>query len=224
MHANGYYVTGTDTGIGKSLASATLLHALRARGLTAAGMKPVASGCTLGADGWHNEDADLLLAASLPRPRYADVNPYALPAPVAPELAAADVGVQIELQTLLAAYARLQGRAGVVAVGGVGGWLGPLSAGLDQADLVEALRLPVVMVVGLRLGCISHARLTAQAIAASGAVLAGWIASEVDPTMARMHENFRLLHARIDAPCWGLLPHADAPDPARLAAALHIPG
>lgn len=224
MQTPGYYVTGTDTGIGKSLASASLLHALRARGVRAVGMKPVASGCERTAEGWRNEDALLLQQASQPVPRYEDVNPIALPAPLAPEIAAADAGIDVYLQPLLDAYARLGAQADRVVVEGVGGWLAPLSDVLDQSELVAALKLPVVMVVGLRLGCINHARLTARAITASGAKLAGWIASEVDPHMARMHDNFRLLHSRIDAPCWGLLPHAEHPDPRRLASALHLPG
>lgn len=217
------YVTGTDTGAGKSLASASLLHALRARGRSAIGMKPVASGCERTPDGLRNEDALLLRAASHPVPTYADINPYALEPPIAPELAAADAGVELELDPILAAHARLAAQADTVVVEGVGGWAAPLSATLDQADLVRALGLPVVLVVGLRLGCINHARLTARAIEADGARLLGWIASDVDPAMARADDNFRLLHARLPAPCWGRLPYRERPDPAELAAGLRIP-
>ena len=158
----GIYVTGTDTGIGKTVASAALLHALRARGLHAVGMKPVASGCASTADGWRNDDALALLAASDPAPRYEDVNPYALPAATAPELAAREIGIEIALQPIIDAYRRLAAQADVVVVEGVGGWAAPLSPRLDQRDLVRALDLSVVMVVGLRLGCINHARLTAR--------------------------------------------------------------
>lgn len=217
------FVTGTDTGIGKSLASASLLHALRAQGLRAVGMKPVASGCEATPHGLRNEDALLLQAASDPCPAYADVNPYALPAPLAPELAAADAGVTLELAPVLDAYARLAAQADTVVVEGVGGWAAPLTATLDQIDLVRALDLPVVLVVGLRLGCINHARLTARAIEADGARLVGWIASGVDPSMARADDNFALLQARLPAPCWGRLPHRARPDPAGFAAALRIP-
>jgi dethiobiotin synthetase len=213
----GWFVTGTDTGIGKSLASATLLHALRARGLRAVGMKPLASGCEVTVDGLRNEDALLLQAASDPRPDYDDVNPYALRNPLAPELAAADDGVTVGLQPILDAHARLSAMADVVVVEGVGGWAAPLSATLDQSDLVRALDLPVVMVVGLRLGCISHARLTARAIVADGLRLSGWIGNDIDPHMARADDNFTLLRQHLPIPCWGRLPFRDRPDPAELA-------
>lgn len=221
MHS--FYVTGTDTGIGKTVTSAALLHALRARGLRAVGMKPVASGCGQVDGQWRNEDAEALLAASDPRPAYADLNPYALPQPLAPEIAAREAGVEIALAPIQAAHARLCAQADAVVVEGVGGWLAPLSATLDQADLVRALQLPVVMVVGLRLGCLNHARLTAQAIAAAGAPLLGWVANEVDPAMARIDENFALLQARLDAPCWGRLPWAPQAAAAALATHLRIP-
>ncbi|MFT4256318.1 MAG: dethiobiotin synthase [Pseudoxanthomonas sp.] len=210
MKASGIYVTGTDTGAGKTVASVALLHGLRARGLRATGMKPVASGCPDTAQGWRNDDALALQAASAPLPDYADLNPYALPLPVAPEIAAREAGVDIGLETLRAAHARLRASADVVVVEGVGGWAAPLSATLDQADLVHALRLPVVLVVGLRLGCVNHARLSARAIAADGCELVGWIASEVDPAMARIDENFAILQSRLPVPCWGRLPHAAA--------------
>lgn len=216
----GLFVTGTDTGIGKSVASAALLHALRAGGARAVGMKPVASGCDPGPDGWRNEDALLLQAASDPRPDYDDVNPYALPQPLAPEIAAAEAGVAISLDPILAAHARLAAHADTVVVEGVGGWAAPISAQLDQLDLVRALKLPVVLVVGLRLGAINHARLSARAIQADGAELIGWIANGIDPHMARADENFEILCRRLPVPCWGRLPHAPQPDPSALAAAL----
>ncbi len=218
-----FYVTGTDTGIGKTFSSCALLHALRQRGRRAVGMKPVASGCELTAQGLRNEDATALLAASDPAPAYADLNPYALALPLAPELAAAAAGVTLSLQPIGAAFARLRAQADTVVVEGVGGWLAPLSSTLDQAHLVHALQLPVVMVVGLRLGCLNHARLTAQAIAASGATCIGWIANEVDPQMQRIDENVALLKARLPLPFWGRLPHAPGADPARLADALTLP-
>ena len=222
MHS--FFVTGTDTGAGKTFASSTLLHALRGRGLRAVGMKPVASGCERTADGWRNEDALALLAASDPRPAYADLNPYALPEPLAPEIAAREAGVTLAMAPIVAAYQRLRAQADVVVVEGVGGWAAPLSASLDQVDLVRALRLPVVLVVGMRLGCLNHARLTTRAIRADGADLIGWIANEVDPDMARRDENFELLKARIDAPCWGRLPHRLPVEPAALVGQMILPG
>ena len=218
--SRGWFVTGTDTGIGKSIASATLLHALRNRGLHAVGMKPLASGCEATAEGWRNEDALALQAASNPRPRYEDVNPYALPRPLAPELAARDAGVEVRLEPMLQAFARLCAHADAVVVEGVGGWAAPLGQVLDQADLVRALDLPVGMVVGLRLGCINHARLTARAIAADGLHLAGWIANDIDPAMERADDNFTLLKSRLPVPCWGRLPFRDTPDPVGLAGLL----
>lgn len=220
MNARGVYITGTDTGIGKSIVSAALLHLLRGRGERAVGMKPVASGCERTPEGWRNEDALLLQAASTPMPAYADVNPFALPHPLAPELAAADAGVAVSLPTILEAYARLAAGADRIVVEGVGGWAAPLSGSLDQVDVTRALDLPVVLVVGLRLGCINHARLTARAVAADGARLIGWIANDIDPAMAQPDANFALLQQRLDAPCWGRLPYRAPADPARMAMSL----
>ncbi|UYK80209.1 dethiobiotin synthase [Xanthomonas sacchari] len=220
MAVSAFYVTGTDTGIGKTIASTALLHALRARGQRAVGMKPVASGCTREADGWRNEDALALQEASTPRPRYDDLNPYALPLPLAPELAAADAGVQLELAPIAAAFERLRAQADVVVVEGVGGWAAPLSATLDQADLARALRLPVVLVVGLRLGCLNHARLSAAAIAADGLQCIGWIGNEIDPAMERIDDNMAMLRARLPMPCWGRLPYRPQPQAEQLAAEL----
>ena len=211
------YITGTDTGIGKTVASAALLHALRARGLRAVGMKPVASGCEFIEGQWRNEDALALQGASAPRPAYGELNPYALPLPLAPELAARDAGVQIETGVLVSAFQGLQEMADAVVVEGVGGWAAPLSASLDQVDLVRALQLPVVLVVGMRLGCINHARLTAQSISAGGCQLVGWIANHVDPGMQRQDENFEMLTQRLQVPCWGRLPYSVDHDPAQMS-------
>lgn len=215
-----FYVAGTDTGIGKTVASTALLHALGARGLRAVGMKPVASGCERIQGEWRNEDALSLQSASDPVPAYADVNPYALPSATAPELAAREVGVDIALAPIVAAYRRLAVQADAVVVEGVGGWAAPLSAELDQIDVVRALGLPVVLVVGLKLGCINHARLSAQAIAADGARLVGWIGNDVDPELARADDYFALLVPRIPAPCLGRLPHAADLDARALSAQL----
>ena len=221
MH--GVYVTGTDTGIGKTLASCAMLHALRGRGLRAIGMKPVASGSEWSDGRWRNADARALQAAGEPGIAYADINPFALEQPLAPELAARDAGTEVTLAPILAAHARLASVADAMVVEGVGGWAAPLSATLDQADLVRALRLPVVLVIGLRLGCLSHALLSARAIAADGLRLAGWIGSHVDPHMARVDDNLAMLRARLPAPCWGVLPHRPDAAPDSLAGCLQIP-
>jgi dethiobiotin synthetase len=220
---DGVFVTGTDTGIGKTVASCALLHALRAQGLRAVGMKPLASGCEATAAGLRNEDALALQAASDPRPAYGDVNPYALPLPLAPELAARDAGVDVALAPMLAAHARLRASADVVVVEGVGGWAAPLATSLMQADLVLALRVPVVLVVGLRLGCLNHAYLSARTIAADGCKLAGWIGTGIDPGMARIDDNRALLEARLPAPCLGWLPWQAPPDAAVLSRLLRLP-
>jgi dethiobiotin synthetase len=219
----GFYVTGTDTGIGKTRSSAALLHALRARGLRAVGMKPVASGCDRVDGEWKNADALALIEASDPRPAYADCNPYALPLPLAPELAARDAGIDVELRSILDAHARLAASADAAVVEGVGGWAAPLSPTLMQADVVRALDVPVVLVVGLRLGCLNHALLGARAIAADGCRLAGWIANGIDPGMDAIEDNIAMLRERLPAPCWGRLPFDPAAEAAASSRLLQIP-
>jgi dethiobiotin synthetase len=223
MPPHGLYVTGTDTGIGKTVASTALLHALRAGCAKAVGMKPVASGCEATANGWRNEDALALLAASVPQPAYDYLNPYALPLPLARDLAARDAGVRIDLPRILQAHARLRGLAAKVVVEGVGGWAAPLSATLTQAELVSALGIPVVLVVGLRLGCLNHAILSARAIVADGCELLGWIGNAVDPDMQRRDDHRAMLDARLPAPCLGWLPHQATADAPRLSRYLVLP-
>lgn len=217
------YVTGTDTGVGKTVASAALLHRLRSAGRSAVGMKPVASGCERTADGWRNDDALRLQAASQPCPAYDDINPYALEMATAPQLAARAMGVRVELAPLLDAHARLTAQCEVVVVEGVGGWAAPLGDGLDQCELPRALALPVVLVVGLRLGCLSHARLTARAIAADGLEFIAWIGSSIDPDFAERDAYVELLREALPAPCLGVMPHAVSPDPRAMAQALALP-
>ena len=216
------YVTGTDTGIGKTLASCALLHALRGHGLRAVGMKPVASGCERVDGEWRNADALALQAAGGAGIAYADINPFALEHPLAPELAAREAGVEVALEPILAAHARLAQQADALIVEGVGGWAAPLSATLMQADLVRALQLPVLLVVGLRLGCLNHALLSARAIAADGCRMVGWIANAVDPAMECVEDNIAMLAARLPAPCWGRLPFDPAADADPRAAARHL--
>jgi dethiobiotin synthetase len=222
LTARGVFITGTDTSIGKTHASVALLRAQRARGWRATGMKPVASGCRETSLGWRNDDADALLAASDPRPSYAACNPYALPNAIAPHLAARDAAITIELAPILAAYGDIASRCDRVVVEGVGGWAVPLSDTLMQADLVRALGVPVVLVVGLRLGCINHALLTARAIAADGCTLAGWIANRIDPAMAAADANLDTLRARIAAPLLGVIAHAVDADIDALRAAVEL--
>ena len=205
---NGVFVTGTDTGIGKTRASTMLLRAHRARGRRAVGMKPVASGCRETAQGLRNDDADALIDASDPKPPYALCNPFALPLPIAPHLAARETRIEIALAPIETAYRRLVPTTDRIVVEGVGGWSVPLSETLMQADLVRALGIPVILVVGLRLGCLNHALLTARAIALDGCALAGWIANRFDPSMAYADANLDTLRARIEAPLLGVIAHA----------------
>jgi len=216
----GVFVSGTDTGVGKTLVSAALLAALNGAGVRAVGMKPVASGSARAPAGLRNADAEMLIAHSHGAPDYSAVNPYALAEAVAPHLAAQAERVDIALAPVQAGFAALCTNADCVVVEGVGGWAVPLSPTLMQADLVRALGLPVLLVVGLRLGCLNHALLSARAIAADGCRLVGWIGNGVDPAMARVDENLATLRERLAAPCLGVLPYADRPDPRALASEL----
>ncbi|WP_325131473.1 dethiobiotin synthase [Arenimonas sp.] len=218
MSSRGVFITGTDTDAGKTVASAALVHALRRGGRRVVGMKPVASGCESTPDGWRNADALALQAASDPVPAYALVNPVALRDPTAPQLAARAVGAHVTLPPLLAAYRDLAAMADQVVVEGVGGWLAPLADELDQSALVKALDLPVILVVGLKLGCLNHARLTARAIAADGCRLLGWIGSTVEPGFPPAYLD--LVHAALPVPCLGVLPHAPGASAAERAASL----
>jgi dethiobiotin synthetase len=215
VNARGVFVTGTDTGVGKTRASVALLHAQRGLGRRAVGMKPVASGCRAAHGELRNEDTEALIAASSPTPPYALSNPFALPLAIAPHIAARDAGVEIAIGPIVAAYRELAATADRIVVEGVGGWSVPLSDTLMQADLVRALDLPVVLVVGLRLGCINHALLTARAILADGCALSGWIANRIDPAMSHADLNIETLRTRIAAPLLGVIAHgADAGDDA----------
>ena len=217
QNRSGAFIAGTDTGIGKTVVSATLLAALNAGGHRAVGMKPVASGCQQTPQGLRNEDAELLIAHSAGTLDYALVNPVALPEAIAPHLAAKHSGMDIRLDPINAAFAALSTNHDFVVVEGVGGWMVPLSDTLMQADLVHALDLPVILVVGLRLGCLNHAQLSARAIVGDGCHLVGWIGNCVDPQMDCVEENLATLRMRLPAPCLGVLPHGGAPDPHALA-------
>ncbi|MEO7062701.1 MAG: dethiobiotin synthase [Dokdonella sp.] len=222
MQAHDVFVTGIDTGIGKTFASCALLLALRTRGLRAVGMKPVASGSRATPLGLRNEDAEALIAASDPAPAYADCNPFAFADPIAPHLAARDAQVEIRLQPIQDGYEKLRQSSDRVVVEGVGGWMVPLSETLMQADLVRALGLPVILVVGLRLGCLSHALLSVRAIERDGCLLAGWIANCIDPAMDRVEDNLATLRARIAAPLLGVLDHVPGGTAAQAARQLDV--
>jgi len=206
VSVRGFFVTGTDTGVGKTLVSAALLHGMAQRGRRAVGMKPVATGCAGTAAGFRNDDALCLASyASVPAD-YEYINPYAFEPAIAPHIAAAEAGVDIELARIARAFAHLSQSADRIVVEGVGGWRVPLNAREDVADLARLLGLPVLLVVGMRLGCINHARLTAAAIADAGLPWGGWVASCIDAKMARMQENLVALERMLPAPRLGTLP------------------
>lgn len=216
------FVTGTDTEIGKTLVSSALLYALGQQGVRAAGMKPVAAGAELRDGVWHNDDVDTLAAAAplvLPQ---ALTTPYLLRTPAAPHIAAALEGVAIAPAHILQCFRQIQQQAQAVVVEGVGGFRVPLADDFDTADLAQQLGLPVILVVGLRLGCISQALLTAEAIAARGLVLAGWVANTVDPAMAHADANVEAIATRLNAPLLGRLPRFAKPTAAAAAACLNL--
>lgn len=207
------FVTGTDTEIGKSLIAAALIRRQVARGFRVAGMKPVAAGAVRRGNVSCNEDVEQLCAAANVTAPREDVCPYLLEAALAPHIAAELAGIVIDARTILQAYDRLRALADAVVVEGVGGFRVPLGPRFDTADLACRLDLPVVLVVGMRLGCLNHAALTAEAIAARGLRLAGWVANQVDRQMAQAQRNFETLGAMLAAPCLGWVPRLDRPDP-----------
>ncbi len=216
----GYFVTGTDTGVGKTWVTLSLMCALKARGLTVAGMKPVASGCRTTSAGLRNPDAELIgKEASQPAP-YDLVNPYAYSPAIAPHIAAGDAGGAIDLARIVSAHKELVAGADFVVVEGVGGWRVPLNDHQSIADLARCLAYPVLLVVGLRLGCISHAVMTAETIAADGVVLAGWIANQLDPAYERSSETVETLRRSRGAPLLGQLPWIESLDVPALAVRL----
>jgi dethiobiotin synthetase len=200
-----WFVTGTDTEVGKTYACCALLHALQASGLSALGMKPIAAGTD--AEGRNDDVERLCAASSVVAPREL-VNPYCFAEPVAPHVAAALAGEVIEPARIVAAFRRLEPLADALIVEGVGGFRVPLDDRHDTADLAVALGLPVILVVGIRLGCLNHALLTAEAIVARGLKFAGWIANCVDPQMAHAASSIDALQARLAAPLLGTLPYA----------------
>ena len=198
----GYFVTGTDTGAGKTTISCALLRAFAAQGKRVIGMKPVVAGSEDGR--WH--DVEQLIAASNIDAAREHINPYAFDPPVSPHIAAQQAGIGIDLAVIQRAYQALSNQADIVIVEGAGGFLVPLNAQQTGTDLARALNLPVILVVGMRLGCLNHALLTAQAIRADGLPLAGWVANGIDPQMMALEENIATLEQRLDGPLLGKVP------------------
>lgn len=213
MTTHTYYITGTDTDAGKTWVTTECLKALSASGIKAIGMKPVASGCEMTSEGLRNDDALKLMAASSSSLDYESINPIRLREPTAPEIAAKHDGLDISLPPILGAYQQVRKHADLVLVEGVGGWMAPLSDTLEQADLVNEIHCPVILVVGLKLGCINHARLTESAMKQDGVHCAGWIVADVDPNLLFAEEYFDALRRCMHTPYLG---RVSADKPARL--------
>lgn len=218
--ARGFFVTGTDTGVGKTLVSATLLHAFAKSGRNAVGMKPIVAGAIEQSGKWIYEDVEALRAAASVDAPLELVNQYAFRAPIAPHIAAQREGVRIDLSVIERAYAKLSALAQATIVEGVGGFKVPLAPNEDTADLARRLNLPVILVVGMRLGCLNHALLTQDAIRATGLPLAGWVANTLDAHMLEFDANLESVKARINAPLIGVLPFL--PPLSAAAAASHL--
>jgi len=202
-----YFITGTDTGVGKTLVACALLRAFVRQGNKAVGMKPVAAGCVETAAGWRCEDVENLRAAGNVAAPQELINPYALTLPVAPHIASARMGLDIRLGKIEQSCLKLREMAEVVVVEGVGGFMVPLNGREDTADMAQLLGLPVIMVVGLRLGCLSHALLSAQAIRQRGLTLAGWVANQIEPDMPFVQDNIAALEQRLKGPLIGVVPY-----------------
>ena len=222
MSNSGFFITGTDTEVGKTWCSLGLMAKLQQQGKTVLAMKPVASDCAETTAGLRNEDALLLQAQGSTPLDYALINPYAFAPAIAPHIAAEQSGQRIDINTVKQNLERLQQQAEIVIVEGVGGWQVPLNENERVADLARALGLPVILVVGLKLGCINHALLSAESIRTTGCQLAGWIANSINPKMAAMAQNIQAIEARIGTPMLGIIPKQDKLDASAIAASLRL--
>jgi dethiobiotin synthetase len=202
----GVFITGTDTEVGKTVVATALVRALAQAGLNVAVMKPVAAGAEATSEGLRNEDATALMEAANTSNVYRLVNPYCLELPASPHIAAAKAGISVEIPKITSAYEQLAGAADLVVVEGAGGWYAPLNNTQTMADLAAALGLPVLMVVGLRLGCLNHALLTARSVEAEGLTLAGWFANHVQPAFPHAADNIATLESRLNAPLLQSIP------------------
>ena len=207
-----YFITGTDTGVGKTFVTSALLHTLKAQSIAAIGMKPIAAGAEPSPDGLRNEDIEALREASGVKLASEDLNCYLMAEAIAPHIAAANEDIDIDLDVIRQRFDQLAELADVVLVEGVGGFIVPLGDSINTADLAQDLDLPVILVVGMRLGCLNHALLTQEAILARGLTLAGWVANQIDPHMAELDANVDALEERIRAPLLGVIEWQKQPD------------
>ena len=211
-----YFITGTDTGVGKTFVTCALLHTLKAQGVEAIGMKPVAAGGDMSPDGLLNDDVEMLRNASSVVLSSDDLCCYLLPEPVAPHITALHEDVEIDLDVIRQRFDQLADMAETVLVEGVGGFCVPLGDSITTADLAVDLDLPVILVVGMRLGCLNHALLTQEAIVARRLTIAGWVANQIDPNMAEFDANIDALEERIRAPLLGVIEWKKFPDPSTI--------
>jgi dethiobiotin synthetase len=208
LRSRHFFISGTDTGVGKTLVACGLLRAAALRGLRTLAIKPIAAGAELTENGLRNEDAVMLMAAMTEVLPYQQVNPVLLEPAIAPHIAAGKVGRRITVSQL-AGICRgvMMQPADLVLIEGAGGWRVPLNRHELLSGLASELQAPVILVVGMKLGCINHALLTAEAIRADGLRLAGWVANQIDPDMSCFEENLATLNAMLDAPCIGVVPY-----------------
>ena len=218
----GFFITGTDTDIGKTWVSAGLMVAFKRQGWSVAGMKPIASGCRQSSGGLRNDDAILLIKQASQSFLYDDINPFAFVPAIAPHVAAFDDGVVISFEKIIKSYRLLESQADYVVVEGVGGWKVPLNEQDTVADLARNLALPVILVVGIRLGCINHALLSYEAIVNDGLSVAGWVANCVDTHCLRVTENIGAIRQRINAPLLGVVPWMEQLDVERVSDCLDV--
>ncbi|HEY9036972.1 MAG TPA: dethiobiotin synthase [Pseudomonadales bacterium] len=219
---SGFFIAGTDTGVGKTTIACGLLQAWAQAGFRTQAIKPVAAGCEATAQGLRNDDALALMAAMSASLEYAQVNPVALLPAIAPHIAARQAGLRPQVRALAAHGTGLLNRADITLVEGAGGWRVPLNDEETLADLARALNLPVILVVGVRLGCINHALLTAEAIAADGLPLAGWVANVLDAAMPEQAATIEAVQQRLAAPLLGVVPWHPDPQPDRIASHMDI--
>ena len=219
---SGFFITGTDTDSGKTLITLALMNKLQQAGLSVNAMKPVAAGVTYFEQGDLNEDAFLLQLQSRPEPDYELLNPYLFEPAIAPHIAARQKEIMISLDVIRQSYEMLTKQSAITMVEGAGGWLVPLNENVDVADLPVYLNLPVILVVGLKLGCLNHARLTMESIGSKGCKLVGWVGTQVDSRMSHVDENIETLIEYLDAPCLGVVPYLFEADAQKAAEYLSI--
>lgn len=220
-----YFIAGTDTDAGKTLIAAGLLNKAKSEGLTTVGLKPIAAGCEDTPEGLRNDDALMLMAQSTEELPYEQVNPIAFAPPIAPHIAGQQIRKPLSAGRIVGLLrgVLMINRAQFTLVEGAGGYRVPLNPKETLADVTKELNLPVILVVGMKLGCLNHALLTVEAIQRDGLKLAGWIANRVDKDMAVYEENIETLHAMIQAPCLGEVPFLSDPNPEMVASHIQLP-